>query len=275
SKWISAAVMLSLADQQLLSLDDSIGKYLPLFSRHGTGSATIRQCLTHTSGFPAFARNIGMNDTTLAQLVDHMAEKVAFINHPGERFVYGEMSYRIAGRIAEVVTGKTWEALFQTNIASKCTMTNSTYCWEKRIPAVGGGICTTPADYLNFLHMLMNKGACNGQVVLSEASVMEFFTNQLTAEAQKEMVRSESLIKEVSDGKPISYGLGVWIYDYKADQQYQTLVFCPGALGTFPFVDRCRNIYGIILCNTNISKVIQTEVKAIDLVKKSINKECN
>lgn len=31
SKWLSAAVILTLVDQELLSLDDSIGKYLPVF----------------------------------------------------------------------------------------------------------------------------------------------------------------------------------------------------------------------------------------------------
>jgi len=52
SKCLSGAVLMSLVDADKLALTDSIGKYLPNFTRYGKGGITIRQLLSHTSGFP-------------------------------------------------------------------------------------------------------------------------------------------------------------------------------------------------------------------------------
>ncbi|MFN3405291.1 MAG: serine hydrolase domain-containing protein [Cytophagaceae bacterium] len=274
SKWISSAVILSLADIGLLSLDDSIGKYLPSFNKYKKGHPTIRQCLSHTSGFPAYA-NIDTKNLNLSQLIEKVAKEVPLKNKPGEVFEYGELSYRITGRIAEVVSGKSWEELFQNNIAARCDMKNSTYCWEKHIPAMGSGVCTTPSDYLNFMQMVINKGMFNGQRVLSEAAVHEFFISQLSSNVQKNLTNSEPLIKEVANNKPVSYGLGTWIYNYDEEKIFQKEIFCPGARGTFPFIDACRKIYGIILCNTDVSKVIHTEINAIQTFKSTFLENCN
>ncbi len=273
SKWLSAAVLLSLADQGYLSLDDSIGKYLPIFSKYGKGKPSIRQCLTHTSGFPPFS-NLNYKEVTLAQLIDSIAKYVPLKNKPNEAFEYGGMSYRIAGRIAEIVTGKAWAEIFQLTIASKCEMTNTLYCYEKNNPDLGGGVCSTPADYLNFLYMIGNKGNYKGTQVLSEASTKEFFKSQLPIALQKELTRTAPLVKEFASGKNISYGLGTWIYDFKELEEYQTALFCPGFTGTFPFIDSCRNIYGIILTNTKIDKVINTELNVISLVKEKYKGSC-
>ncbi|MDF2454835.1 MAG: hypothetical protein K0R51_828 [Cytophagaceae bacterium] len=273
SKWLSAAVILTLVDQGLLSLDDSIGKYLPAFSTYGKGHPTIRQCLTHTSGFPAYS-TLNYKDIGLAPLVDSMAKYVPLKNTPGASFNYGGMSYRIVGRIAEVVTGKSWNELFHTNIASKCEMNATAYCHEKITPDLGGGVCSTPADYLNFLNMISGKGIYKGSQVLSSASVNEFFRSQLSTKIREDLTKYDPEIKVFANGKLISYGLGTWILDYNESQEYQSKIFCPGGFGTFPFIDTCRNIYGIILTHTQISKVIETEFKAISIVKEKHDGSC-
>lgn len=273
SKWISASVILTLADQKLLSLDDSIGKYLPNFTKYNKGGSTIRQCLTHTSGFPAFA-GFEYKNINLAQLVDSMAKYTPMKSSPGKTFEYGEMSYRIVGRIAEVVTNSSWEELFQKNIASKCNMINSTYCWEKDNPALGSGLCTTPADYLSFMKMVLNKGLYKGTHVISESSVQEFYKSQVSPSVIQNMLKSNLLIKEIADGKNISYGLGTWLYNFDEHKEHQPEIFCPGATGTFPFIDSCRGIYGIILTNTKVSKVINTELKAVSAIKTLVKANC-
>ncbi len=273
SKWLSAAVILTLVDQGLLSLDDSIGKYLPAFSKYGKGHPTIRQCLTHTSGFPDYAA-LNYKDIGLAQLVDSMAKYVPMQNKPGEVFHYGGMSFRIVGRIAEVVSGKSWNELFQTNIASPCDMIVTTYCHEKITPELAGGVCSTPTDYLNFLSMIANNGIYKGKQVISPSSLKEFFKNQLSTKVREDMIKANREMIKFANGKSISYGLGTWIYDYNASQELQTYIFCPGALGTFPFIDSCRNLYGIILTHSQMNKVIETEFKAISIVKEKYNGGC-
>lgn len=273
SKWLSAAVILTLVDQGLLSLDDSIGKYLPSFSKYGKGHPTIRQCLTHTSGFPAYP-SLDHKDDGLGPLIDSMAKYIPLKNKAGELFNYGAMSYRIVGRIAEVVSGKSWNELFATNITSKCEMIATVYCHEKITPELAGGACSTPGDYLNFLSMISNNGLYKGTQVISAASIKEFFKNQLSAKVREDMMKANPDMKKFADDKLISYGLGTWIYDYKPSQEIQTEIFCPGALGTFPFIDSCKNIYGIILTHTQIAKVIETEFKAISTIKEKYKGTC-
>jgi CubicO group peptidase (beta-lactamase class C family) len=51
SKWYTAALAMTFIDKGLISPDDTIGKYLPLFTKYHKGFITIRQCLSHTTGF--------------------------------------------------------------------------------------------------------------------------------------------------------------------------------------------------------------------------------
>lgn len=203
-----------------------------------------------------------------------MAKYTPMKNKPGQAFDYGAMSYRIVGRIAEVVTGISWNQIFQANIASKCKMTVTTYCHEKITPELAGGVCSSPTDYLNFLAMIANNGIFEDNQVLSSASVKEFFKSQLSTKVREDMMKGHPEMKMFANKKLISYGLGTWIMDYNESKEYQTEICCPGALGTFPFIDSCRNIYGIILTHTQIAKVIETEFKAISSMKEKYKGAC-
>jgi len=52
SKWLSAAVVMSVVDEGKLSLDDKISQYPPYFTGD-KANITIRQAFSHTAGFPA------------------------------------------------------------------------------------------------------------------------------------------------------------------------------------------------------------------------------
>ena len=51
SKLFTTIVAMQLVDQGRLDLDAPVVSYLPAFAAHGKGDITIRQLLTHTSGF--------------------------------------------------------------------------------------------------------------------------------------------------------------------------------------------------------------------------------
>ena len=51
SKWLSAAVLMSVVDEDKLSLDDKISQYLPYFTGE-KANITLRQAFSHTAGFP-------------------------------------------------------------------------------------------------------------------------------------------------------------------------------------------------------------------------------
>lgn len=50
SKWFTAALVATFIDEGKIAAEDTIGKYLPVFSRYGKGNITVTQCMSHTSG---------------------------------------------------------------------------------------------------------------------------------------------------------------------------------------------------------------------------------
>ena len=115
SKWLVAATLLTLVDDKAISLDDKLAVYLPQFKAESAG-ITIRQLLSHTSGFPPFTMYLKEPSLTLAQSIDSIANNVNLISEPGTEFNYGGVSFQVAARLAEVVSGKDWETLFNEKI---------------------------------------------------------------------------------------------------------------------------------------------------------------
>ncbi|MHA6722539.1 serine hydrolase domain-containing protein [Sphingomonas sp. RS2018] len=122
TKQFTAAVILQLAEEGKLTLDDPVTKFIPGYPAPG-GAATVRQLLNHTSGIKSYTgvpgwmvpANTGKPHTT--------AEMIAtFRNLPndfpaGTQWAYNNSGYVLLGAIIEKVTGKPWYDAIQTRIA--------------------------------------------------------------------------------------------------------------------------------------------------------------
>ena len=108
SKQFTAAAILLLRDEGKLSLDDTVGRFVPGIS--GGDRITIRQLLSHTSGlqdywphdysFAAMERPIGPQG-----IVDRWAKKPLDFA-PGTQWQYSNTGYVVAGMIVEKVSGR-------------------------------------------------------------------------------------------------------------------------------------------------------------------------
>jgi hypothetical protein len=83
---------------------------------------------------------------------------------PGKEFRYGGVSMQVAGRIAEIVSGKSWEELFQERIAKPLEMRQSNFSGlgQTTNPRLGGSARSSMNDYHNFLTMIFNQGKFQG-----------------------------------------------------------------------------------------------------------------
>ncbi|MFE9455059.1 serine hydrolase domain-containing protein [Streptomyces sp. NPDC006739] len=122
TKTFVATVVLQLAAEQRLSLDDSVEHWLPgLVDGHGYDGSriTVRQLLNHTSGVFNYAEDptlgkkfVGtpflqhrFDDFTPRQLVEAaLADGPKFA--PGTGFAYSDTNYALAGMIVEKATGR-------------------------------------------------------------------------------------------------------------------------------------------------------------------------
>jgi len=243
SKWLSAAVLMTLVDDGTIALDDPISKYLPNFTGE-KGSITIRQLLSHTSGLPSKVPCMADRAITLAECVNQIS-RVELLAHPGTEFRYGGASFQIAARVAEVVTGKSWNTLFEEKIKTPLNMVNTSY-GSTLNPRIDAGAISTIGDYGNFLQMMLSDGVFNGSQVLSKASIREMERNQ----ADGVIIAFAPRITADTKG----YGLGLWreIIDNNG-QPIQ--VSSPGGSGFAPWIDRQRNLFGVFLTRDRLPQV--------------------
>ena len=107
SKQFLAGAVLLLVQDGKLSLDDRVSRYLPSLTR--AGEITIRQLLSHTSGYQDYYPQDYLapfmeKPVTAQSILDQWARKPLDFE-PGTRWQYSNTNYVVAGRIVERVTG--------------------------------------------------------------------------------------------------------------------------------------------------------------------------
>lgn len=280
SKWLSAGVIMALVDDNKLSLDDNIGKYLPIFNTYHKGDITIRQLFSHTAGFAGDINADGSQlrekfeyrgDLTLAQAVDSIAVYAPLLNKPGTTFNYGSTSMQIAGRIAEVVSGKSWQAVFNEKIAQPCHMSALYLQMSTQNPLIAGGVRTSAANYINFLKMLASRGTFNGTRVLSESSVIQMTTDQ-TRNATIQGTPYPSNPFATNPLTVVRYGIGNWLDVTDATGNVTEESSSPGLFGTHPWQSSKHHIAGIIFTQTTPKKSNAISLRIRQMVREIIEK---
>lgn len=146
TKQFSAAVVLQLAAEGKLSLDDPLSKYFPDYPQPGAG-ATVRQLLNHTSGIQSYTDIPGWmveanfskpftNDQMIAVFRDLPSP-----SKPGEAWAYNNSGYFLLGAIIEKVTAKPWHQVVRERLAGPLQLTSLRYGVEE------GSVATMAKPY--------------------------------------------------------------------------------------------------------------------------------
>ena len=113
TKSYAMALILSLAHDDILELDDPVAKYLPPFGSPGKGPfdrrrATIRHLASHTSGvaFPQEEWDSGHPDL----------DTVSIETEPGVSFLYSNQGMFVLEKTIEAATGEDFDALLRRRI---------------------------------------------------------------------------------------------------------------------------------------------------------------
>jgi len=241
TKTLSAAVILTLVDDGTLSLDDKVAKYIPSFNKPGGyADITIRQCFSHTSGLPGSEDDeaLSRSDITLAESADMIAQH-PLIGPPGGQFSYGGLSMQVAGRCAEVASGRPWDDLFRERICEPLGLTQVDFTTlgllppyrTQTNPRIAGGARCSLRDYSVFREMLRHRGIHGGRRVLSEAAVREMERDQVAG------------LPIIDTPSPVDthYGIGTWI-DTFDDAGQPTQTTAAGAFGFTAWIDRPRRM---------------------------------
>lgn len=107
TKQFTAAAILSLVDQNKLSLNQTLDQFVPDFERGA--DVTIHQLLNHTSGIPSYTDDLAFFDS-IDQPIDEL-ELISIFNHlpfsfePGTDYHYNNSGYFLLGHIVRKVSG--------------------------------------------------------------------------------------------------------------------------------------------------------------------------
>jgi CubicO group peptidase (beta-lactamase class C family) len=213
SKVYTATLVMTLVDDGALDLDIPVVTYLSdlqLADERARGTITLRQLLSHQSGiFGDYYDDFGMGDDALARCVASFHTLRQF-TAPGELWAYCSSGFMLAGRVVEVVTGKTFEAAMRERVFGPLGLDHSfffaheaivfpnavghslkspggdeheirrTYLLPRNV-APAGGIISDANDLLTFAEYFMGDGAWNDRRVLSPASLEAMLTPQAPA----------------------------------------------------------------------------------------------
>ncbi|NPE27315.1 serine hydrolase [Methanococcoides sp. SA1] len=144
SKLITGTLFAQFLDQGLIDLDDPVGKYLSDFPTKGKNTITIRQCFTHTCGLWGHEMWDGMHNPYLENVTFNALE-LGLVN-PGIAHNYNGTGYNLAGRVMEVVSGKSifrlchenlFEPLGLEQIVMQEDLAFSANCTAKELATIG------------------------------------------------------------------------------------------------------------------------------------------
>lgn len=206
SKLVSGLTIFRIIDQGYLSLDSTTGQIL---GWQGTkGIITLRQLLSFTSGMDYENLCTYSVALTLQQCVNLIALS-DMVAQPGAEFNYGSTHLEVAGRMAEIATGKKWNELFQFYMASPIGLPSDLlYFAQPKTqenpdnPLISGGLRVSMRDYEAILHMVFNKGKIGDQQFIS-ATLMD---------AQSKAPYPNSVIGNTPSKNPaLRYGLTAWL----------------------------------------------------------------
>ena len=213
TKGVLGALVLNLASEGKLSLDDRVEKYFPSWKHlAATNRPTLRMLLSHTSGLARFPV-ADLPRPGMEALAERAAEQ-PLAYEPGTKYVYSNWDIDVAAAITEKVTGRPFDVEMNERIFKPLGMADTTFIPTaeqaarratvyrlatdkpptpenlvrklvapyKNVgehPEAGGGLLSTPQDMIKFFQMIARGGhAPDGKVIISDPFMREWATKQ-------------------------------------------------------------------------------------------------
>ncbi|MBN2778736.1 MAG: serine hydrolase [Bacteroidales bacterium] len=238
TKAFTSAALAILVDQNQISWDDKVTKYIPWFELYDpfvTNQMTVRDLLCHRTGLKTFSGDLiwyGSNHSReeIIRRARYLEPTYGF----REKFGYSNIMYLTAGQIVEYVTDTTWDDFLKyrifeplgmsrtnTSIIDNNKLDNVATChayvdgenipipyvnWDNIAPA--GSINSNVHDVAKWLILQLNRGKYNDMQIFTENSADEMWKAHTVQDisAFSKSVYPSTHLK--------AYALGWGLYDY-------------------------------------------------------------
>jgi CubicO group peptidase (beta-lactamase class C family) len=306
TKAVTGVAAMQLVEQGKLTLDDPIEKMLPALAspqvlegfdeqgnpklRPAKGKITLRQLLTHTSGFTYDFLNANtgryVKFKNLPDVITgkNLALTTPLAFDPGTDWEYG-ISSDLAGKAVEAASGENLDVYFRKHIFEPLGMKSTGFLigdQENRLATVhgrkedgsfsplnvrfsqepeffggGGGLYGTASDYLVFLQMLMHGGAFNGATILKSSTIEQMSKNNMGDVKVRAMkTQAPALTADIDFGKlfpgqDIKWGLSFMINPKQGPAgRSANSLSWAGIANTYFWLDPSKKVAGVLLSQT-------------------------
>ena len=208
SKLFTSIAAVQLIEEGKVQLEAPVATYLPEFAANGKEAVTVRQLLTHTSGFVAWLPLWSQYPDKASRIQAVMEQPLD--NPPGTHYLYSDLNLITLGVLVERVTGKSLDQVVADRITGPLGMTDTGYnptdkrrtaateyqvspprgmVWgevhDENAWSLGGvaghaGVFSTVDDMAILSQALLNGGTYKGHRILSRTSVESLITNYNT-----------------------------------------------------------------------------------------------
>jgi CubicO group peptidase (beta-lactamase class C family) len=280
TKPFAGTAALMLADEGRLRLDETVGRYLSSFRSGSASRITVRDLLTHRSGFvqggdpPGYADQPTLVDA--ARLVGEQGPTY----EPGERFVYSNLNSEVLGAVVAVVSETPVERFIEERILEPLGLSDTHTAfspeaeWANRVPSSyrswggtswerwwnparphetswfspAGDLFGSAFDYARFLQMWIDRGAYTGGQFLQAATIQEALADPTAA--------------DTLPVRPRWYGMHWEIYETPPAAGAAPAFGHRGATGTLGMAIPHRNAIVIYLTNSGETEVVEEVIGA-------------
>jgi CubicO group peptidase (beta-lactamase class C family) len=205
SKLFTSIAAVQLIEEGKVDLEAPVAAYLPEFGVNGKDTVTVRQLLTHTSGFTSWLPLYSRYPDKASRIKAVMDAPLA--KPPGSTYLYSDLNLITLGVLVERLTGKGLDEVVRERITAPLGMTDTGYnpadrtrtaateyqstpprgmVWgevhDENAWSLGGvaghaGVFSTADDLAVLCQALLNGGTYRGERILSRKSVSLLITN--------------------------------------------------------------------------------------------------
>ena len=221
TKTFIATVLLQLAGENRLNLDDSIEKWLPGVIQ-GNGydgnQITIRQILNHTSGIADYvnSKDFDIMDTKKSYTADEFVKMGISLPPdfpPGKGWSYSNTGYVILGMLIEKVTGNSYAEEVENRIIEPLDLSNTFLPGNSSvIPGTKHARGYFQLDGASELEDVtyINPGSSDGDMISTADDLNKFFSYLLSGKILKEQQLKQMLTTVPTGREGTGYGLGIY-----------------------------------------------------------------
>ncbi|MGE7714805.1 alkaline D-peptidase. Serine peptidase. MEROPS family S12 [Priestia megaterium] len=221
TKTFIATVLLQLAGENRLNLDDSIEKWLPGVIQ-GNGydgnQITIRQILNHTSGIADYvnSKDFDIMDTKKSYTADEFVKMGISLPPdfpPGKGWSYSNTGYVVLGMLIEKVTGNSYAEEVENRIIEPLDLSNTFLPGNSSvIPGTKHARGYFQLDGASELEDVtyINPGSSDGDMISTADDLNKFFSYLLSGQLLKEQQLKQMLTTVPTGREGTGYGLGIY-----------------------------------------------------------------